>query len=75
MQGETQEAADHDKKLRLFLTRSRRKGIKLDVDKSKLRKKEAAYIGHLLTPDGTEIDTEKVRAIKQMPKPLDVTAV
>ncbi|KAI4887128.1 hypothetical protein NFI96_019030, partial [Prochilodus magdalenae] len=76
-QGETQDMAqkDHDEKLRLFLTRCRQKNIKLNADKLKLRKKEATYIGHLLTADGLRIDPEKVRAIEQMPKPTDVKAV
>ena len=73
-QGETQEMAhkDHDEKLRLFLNRCRQKNIKLNVDKFKLREKEATYIGHLLTADGLRIHPEKVCAIEQMPKPTDV---
>uniref|UniRef100_A0A8C7YWC8 Gypsy retrotransposon integrase-like protein 1 n=1 Tax=Oryzias sinensis TaxID=183150 RepID=A0A8C7YWC8_9TELE len=76
-QGETQEAAerDHDDKLRLFLNRCRQKNIKLNAEKLKLRQKEVAYIGHLLTADGLKIDPEKVRAINEMPQPADVKAV
>ena len=76
-QGETQEAAerDHDEKLRLLLTRCREKGIKLNGDKFRLRQKETTYIGHLLTAEGLKIDPEKVRAVKQMPRPTDVKGI
>ncbi|XP_023816251.1 uncharacterized protein LOC111948290 [Oryzias latipes] len=76
-QGVTQEAAerDHDDKLRLFLNRCRQKNIKLNAEKLKLRQKEVAYIGHLLTADGLKIDPGKVRAINEMPQPADVKAV
>uniref|UniRef100_A0AAR2IIB6 Reverse transcriptase/retrotransposon-derived protein RNase H-like domain-containing protein n=1 Tax=Pygocentrus nattereri TaxID=42514 RepID=A0AAR2IIB6_PYGNA len=41
----------------------------------KLRKEEVPYIGHLLTSEGLKIDPEKVRAVTEMPRPMDVKAV
>ncbi|KAF0024606.1 hypothetical protein F2P81_023408 [Scophthalmus maximus] len=67
-EGETQEAAerDHDEKLRLFLNQCKQKNIKLNADKFKLRQKEVAYIGHLLTADGLKIDPEKCEVLRQL---------
>ncbi|KAF0036506.1 hypothetical protein F2P81_011818 [Scophthalmus maximus] len=67
-QGETQEAAKryHDEKLRVFLNRCKQKNIKLNADKFKLRQKEVAYIGHLLTADGLKIDPEKCEVLRQL---------
>ncbi|XP_038138952.1 uncharacterized protein K02A2.6-like [Cyprinodon tularosa] len=76
-EGVTQEEADkdHDEKVRIFLSRCRERNIKLNVDKLKLRQKEVPYIGHLLTAEGLRIDPEKVRAIREMPRPTDVRGV
>ena len=35
------------------------------------RRKEVPYIGHLLTPDGLRPDPNKVKAIVEMPTPVD----
>uniref|UniRef100_A0A8C9WLU3 Gypsy retrotransposon integrase-like protein 1 n=1 Tax=Scleropages formosus TaxID=113540 RepID=A0A8C9WLU3_SCLFO len=76
-QEETPETAeqDHDEKLKACLTRCREKGIKLNIDKFKLRQNEVSYIRHLLTSDGLKMDPDKVRAITHMPKPTDVKGV
>ena len=76
-EGRTQEEAnkDHDQKLRDFLIRCREKNIKLNKDKFKLRRPEVSYIGHLLTAEGLRVDPEKVRAVKEMPRPIDVKGV
>lgn len=72
--GDTQETAlnDHDVKLRQFLSRCREKNIKLNSEKFRLRQQEVPYIGHLLTADGLKIDPEKIRAVRDMPRPTDV---
>ncbi|KAK5866505.1 hypothetical protein PBY51_020693 [Eleginops maclovinus] len=76
-EGHTQEMAnkDHDAKVRQFLNRCREKNIKLNADKFRLRKQEVPYIGHLLTADGLKIDPDKVRAVRDMPRPTDVKGV
>ncbi|KAL6455331.1 hypothetical protein MHYP_G00362250 [Metynnis hypsauchen] len=76
-EGETVENAtkDHDEKLRHFLNRCREQNIKLNADKFKLKKEEVPYIGHLLTSEGLKIDPEKVRAVTEMPRPMDVKGV
>lgn len=76
-EGDTQETAhsDHDVKLRQFLSRCREKNIKLNSEKFRLRQQEVPYIGHLLTADGLKIDPEKIRAVRDMPRPTDVKGV
>ncbi|XP_052396170.1 uncharacterized protein K02A2.6-like [Carassius gibelio] len=76
-EGETLEQAnqDHDNKLRRLLNRCREKNIKLNAEKFQLRKSEVPYIGHLLTADGLRVDPEKARAVRDMPRPVDVKGV
>ena len=76
-EGDTQEEADkdHEKNLRCFLTRCRQKDIKLNSDKFKLRRESVPYIGHLLTAEGLRIDPEKVRAVRELPRPTDVKGI
>ncbi|KAL1252058.1 hypothetical protein QQF64_019854 [Cirrhinus molitorella] len=76
-EGETLERAnqDHDDKLRALLNRCKVKNIKLNAEKFQLRRSEVPYIGHLLTTDGLRVDPEKARAIRDMPRPVDVKGV
>ena len=72
--GETEEAAnaDHDRKLQALLERCRDWGIALNKDKLKLRVKRVKFMGHVLTANGLEPDPDKVKAIKEMPRPQNV---
>lgn len=36
---------------------------------------EVSYVGHILTADGLKPDKEKVRAIQNMPEPVDKAAL
>ena len=47
---------DHDKRLHSFLQRCEERGVKLNVDKFKLRQDEVRFIGHVATSDGLNID-------------------
>ena len=47
---------DHDKRLHSFLQRCEERGVKLNVDKFKLRQEEVRFIGHVATSDGLGID-------------------
>ena len=66
---------DHDKRLHSFLQRCEERGVKLNVDKFKLRQEEVRFIGHVVTSDGLSIDPTKVKAIVDMPNPTDVPGV
>ena len=76
-EGETDQAAiqDHDRKLHAFLQQCRRKGIKLNEDKFRLRRTTVSYRGHLLTDSGLKPDPQKILEITQVPKPTDVAGV
>ena len=67
--------ADHDAKLLALLHRCREKGIKLNVEKMKLKYTELPYIGHLLTDTGLKPDPSKIEAIIKMDKPVDIQGV
>ena len=66
---------DHDNKLLALLQRCREKGIKLNVEKMKLKCTELPYIGHLLTDTGLKPDPSKVEAIFKMERPTDIQGV
>ena len=72
-EGDTYESAveDYDKSLIALLERCREKNIKLNPKKLQLRKQEVLYIGHLLTPAGLKPDSNKVKAILEMPTPTE----
>ena len=72
--GETEAIAiaDHDRKLRALLERCQNRGMVLNQDKLKLRVKRVKFMGHVLTANGLEPDPDKVKAIKEMPRPQNV---
>lgn len=57
------------------MNRCREKQIKLNKDKVKLRQKEMAYMGHVITPNGLKPDPNKIRAINNMQAPNEVKAL
>ena len=58
---------DHDKRLHSCLQRCEERGVKLNVDKFKLRQEEVRFIGHVATSGELGIDPTKVKAIVDMP--------
>ena len=66
---------DHDCNLTAFLERCCKLNLTLNTQKVKLRLSEVPFIGHLLTADVIVTDPKKVRAIKDMPDPTDVTSL
>ena len=60
---------DHDRNLKALLQRARESNLKLNKKKLKLRLPQVPYMGHLLTADGLKPDEEKIKAVKDMPKP------
>ena len=67
--------ASHDKRLHAFLQQCQDKGVVLNPDKFKLRAESLPFMGHILGPDGIRPDGSKVKAIREMPAPTDVTGV
>ena len=60
-----------DDKMRRVLDRSREVGLKFNLKKVKLRVPEVSYVGHLFSAEGLKPDPEKIRAINDMPPPVD----
>ena len=60
---------DHDRNLKALLQRARESNLKLNKKKLKLRLHQVPYMGHLLTADGLKPNEEKIKAVKDMPKP------
>ena len=75
--GDSLQAAskDHDKSLSVFLQRCEERGVRLNIDKLKLRMREVPFIGHVATSEGLRADPAKVRAIRQMSRPENVAGV
>ena len=71
--GDTDEEAlkDHDRNLREVLSRCRQKGIKLDSEKIQFRQKQVSYMGHIISSEGLRADSNKLKAINEMPPSTD----
>ena len=68
---ETQEEAEvnHDQNLRKLLDRARKVNLKLNRKKMNLKKQQVKFMGHMITKGGLKPDPDKVKAVKNMPKP------
>ena len=69
--GDTIEEAEknHDENLRKVLNRARQVNLKLNSKKMSLKKTEVKFTGHVISRDGLKPDPDKVKAVKDMPKP------
>ena len=76
-QWDTDEEAkkSHDKAFKALLDCCREKGIKLNKAKLKYKMPSVAYMGHVLSAGGLSPDPEKVKAINDVPRPIDVPGV
>lgn len=75
--GDTDEEAmkDHDRKLLEFMDRCREVKLRLSLKKLQFRVREVKFHGHILSAEELRVDTEKVRAVQDMPLPTDAKAV
>ena len=60
-----------DEKMRRVLDRSREVGLKCNPRKVILRVPEVSFVGHLFSAEGLKPDPETIRAINEMPPPVD----
>ena len=69
--GDTVEEAEknHDENLRKVLNRARQVNLKLNSKKMSLKKTKVKFMGHVISRDGLKPDPDKVKAVKDMPKP------
>ena len=75
--GATKEEAimSHDDNLCCFLERARKRSLKLNPDKVRLRLDSVPFIGHLLTNKGLAPDPNKTSAVTNMPTPKNAKAL
>jgi hypothetical protein len=64
---------EHDRRLDAVLERIEKSGLKLNKSKCHLRQKEVKYFGHLISQAGVSPDPDKVKAIRDMPPPTNVS--
>lgn len=62
---------EHDARLRLLLDRARQCGIKFNKEKCEFRVTRVTYLGHTFSCDGMHINSNRIRAISDMPSPSD----
>lgn len=60
---------EHIGRLRTIFDRLRQANLKVQLDKTEFLRKEVAFLGHLITPDGLKPNPKKVEAIKNFPLP------
>ncbi len=66
---------EHDERLESVLKRCEQINLTLNKEKCQFRVPEVTYIGHTLNAKGVQPDSEKIRAIQDMPPPVDKKGV
>lgn len=66
---------EHDKRLKSLLDKAREVGIKFNREKCEFCVQEVTYLGHTFSAQGMHIDNNKLKAIIEMPKPADRSAL
>ena len=69
------DAESHEKYLYPVLRKLQDAGVTLNPDKCEFMKPSITFVGHTVSKAGISADPEKVRAIKDMPPPQNVTDV
>ena len=62
---------EHDTRLEKVLQHAQSRNLKLNKDKSQIKRKEISYIGHTLSEQGIKPDPKKVQAIRDMRSPTN----
>ncbi len=65
----------HDGILKWVLERTASYNLKLNYQKCKIRLNSVKYVGHIITSQGVQADPDKLKAVKNMPVPMDKSAV
>jgi len=65
----------HLKRIKYVLDRLQYANLKLRIDKCQFFKTKINFLGHVISADGYAPQSEKIRAIKEFPKPNNVKAV
>lgn len=67
--------AEHDANLHAVQQRLRKYNVQLNLPKCIFRQNKLLFLGHVITPEGIQIDDSQVRAITDAPAPKDATAL
>jgi hypothetical protein len=60
---------EHNERLRAIIERALKKGVKFNKDKYSFSASSVWYFGDIIGADGMEPDPEKLRTVKEMPRP------
>ena len=66
---------DHDKILETLLNRAERLNIKFNKDKIQFKVPSVKYMGNVITAEGMKVDSDKVKAILELPEPVDKSGI
>ena len=66
---------EHDERLDKVLKRFEEKGLRLNKNKCIFGVQKLVFLGHVVSNNGISIDSEKLKAILEMPAPSDVSGV
>ena len=66
---------EHLTHLQAVIKRINGAGLKLKPSKCRFVREEVEYLGHLVTPQGLKTNVRLVEAVKQFPRPTDVSGV
>lgn len=66
---------EHVERLREVFNRLRNANFKVQLDKTEFLRKEVAYLGHVVTPQGVKPNPDKILAIKNYPIPKTITEI
>ncbi len=71
--GSTRE--EHDTRLQKVLSKIKGSGLTLNSKKCKFRETQLEFLGHIISAHGVKMDSNKVKAILEMPEPQDVSSL
>ncbi|KAK2704985.1 hypothetical protein QYM36_017137 [Artemia franciscana] len=60
---------EHDERLQAVMERALEKGVKFNKDKCSFSASSVCCFGHVIGADGMKPDPEKLKAIKEVPRP------
>ena len=69
--GQTKE--EHDLRLKAALERVQRAGVTLNKEKCEFGKEKLTFLGHLVDSQGIQADPEKIKAVREMNQPENVS--
>uniref|UniRef100_A0AAQ5Z7N1 ribonuclease H n=1 Tax=Amphiprion ocellaris TaxID=80972 RepID=A0AAQ5Z7N1_AMPOC len=70
-----QDQQEHNTRLHTVLNKLQEAGVTLNMEKCELSKQEVKFLGHVLSAEGVQPDPDKIRAVKEMKEPSNVSEV